>query len=135
MVYLSQFTIPEESLKKLSKHFGGATTREQFLAALLAKNPLNPIPWDRNRWLAPDPAERDQNIRYRLFKDLERKRKFLGMKREELLELLGPADTKDDLGVSYRLGLQPGFIRLDDMSLHFAIHDGTVIGFSFRKGG
>ena len=133
LIYLGQYTMPDESIQKVAKMYG-VKNREELLAKLIAKNPINAIPWDRKRWLSPDSVKGSDNIRYRLFKDLERKRKFLGMTREQVVELLGPPDRKNDNGMSYGLGLQPGFIRLDGISLHFMLHNEKVIGFSFGKG-
>ena len=133
LIYLSQYLMPEESLQKVAKMYG-VKNREEFLAKLIKKNPINAISWDKKRWLSPDSVKGSDNIRYRLFKDLERKRTFLGMTRAQVVELLGPPDRKNDNGMSYRLGLQPGFIRFDDISLHFMLHNEKVIGFSFGKG-
>lgn len=133
-IYLAQFTMPDEVIKKLAGH-RGVSTREEWLKYLLDDNPLNAMPWDQKLWLSPESRTSKKNVRYRLFKDLSAKRKIIGMRKSELLELLGKPDSVDDLGLSYRLGLQPGFIRLDDISLHFMIDEDKVAGYSFRKGG
>lgn len=129
-MFMSWYSMPDEHLPKILATMK-VSTRKELIEKLLGGNPLSSIPWDKSIWSAEKNKSGGENIRYRLFKDFKKKFQVLGMSRAELLQHLGPPDSDGDSGPSYDMGLEPGFIRIDNASLDFVIFEGKVIGYSF----
>ncbi|MBI2464370.1 hypothetical protein HYV57_05425 [Candidatus Peregrinibacteria bacterium] len=90
----------------------------------------------RTSWVSFDSSEWqngetkfDEDIRYRMHKDLLKKYKIVGMAEADLVQLLGPESKTDKFknwDLVYWMGPEPGAFAIDSIWLLLDIEDGKV---------
>jgi hypothetical protein len=84
----------------------------------------NQLPFEKDKWKLPGDAEMPNEWRKRMIKDLMTNYELKGMKRAEIINLLGAPDFIDSSSLSYKviveyeyLGVDPIYSKILDISV------------------